>query len=179
MAGFDFGAAASELVRRFRIVNDTVMGGRSSSSLRVSGTGAFAVFSGTISLDGGGFAGCMAAVDPPFMLAAEGVCATVRGDGQRYKVVLQKAGGGRRGDGVSYQHDFVAGDEWRAVRLPFTAFRASWRGQSVSADQAGALHPANIAQLGLRLSLLTDSGTPNRTLREGDFRLDVKSVVPY
>ena len=180
-AGFAFGGrggGGERAVRRFRTVNDTVMGGRSSSSLRMSGEGTHAVFSGAISTDGGGFAGCSAATAGGGFGGARGVCATVRGDGQLYKVVLAEEGSGGRGGGVQYQCDFVAPrGEWRSLKLPFASFRPSWRGRQV--PDAKPLRPAAIAELGLRLSLLTDSGQPNRTLKEGAFRLDVQEVVPY
>jgi hypothetical protein len=143
----------------------------------MSGTGEYAVFSGSINLNGGGFAGQHVAVSGGslFSRRATGVSVAVRGDGQLYKVVLEEEGSGR--GGVSYQCDFVAPREWSTVRLPFAAFKPSWRGRTV--PEAGPIRPEAAGRIGLRLSLLADSGQPNKTLKEGAFRADVRAIAPY
>ena len=169
----DFAAGGGDAVRSFLPLNDEVMGGRSTSSLRMSSGGGHAVFSGRINTNGGGFAGCRARVAgaPP---STRGLSVCARGDGQLYKLVVEQDGGQ---GGVSYQSDFVAERDWSTVQLPLRSFRASWRGRPV--PQAPPLQPSAITRLGLRLSLLTDEGQPNRTLKEGVFRLDVRHIKPY
>ena len=170
---FAVGTGGPDTVRCFKSLDDGVMGGRSTSSFRMSSVSEHAVFSGRINTNGGGFAGCRARVAgaPP---STQGLSICARGDGQLYKLVIEQDGSQA---GVSYQSDFVAERDWCTVQLPLRSFRASWRGRPV--PQAPLLQPANITTLGLRLSLLTDNGEPNRGLKEGPFRLDIRYIKPY
>jgi len=167
---FDF-VAEPQAVQRWRAQDDRVMGGVTLSRL-APGAGS-AVFEGSVSLErNGGFASVRTEpFAPPLDLAAAaGVALLVRGDGRRYKLIL-------RDDESSGAVSFMAGFDTRpgeltVVRLPFDAFRATFRGRSV----AGTLRPQAITSLGLMLSKVEHDGVPNAAFAPGAFRLEVLAI---
>ena len=103
----------SDLDQPWAVVNDGVMGGRSSSTLRreEQGTG---VFEGHLSLENnGGFASVRTELSEGALEGASRLALRVRGDGKRYQLRLRP---GRRLDGVDYASAFetVAG-QWVIV----------------------------------------------------------------
>jgi len=155
---FDVPAA----VAGWSAIDDRVMGGRSHSALRHS-AGAYASFSGEVSLaQGGGFASVRSA---PQDLGAPGAGAyalDVRGDGKRYKLALRTDDGF---DGISYQAPFVApSGEFTTIRLPVSAFVATFRGRAFAS--APPLDPAQVRQVGLVIA----DGQP------GPFELELRMI---
>jgi NADH dehydrogenase [ubiquinone] 1 alpha subcomplex assembly factor 1 len=135
--------AQADEVREWGAVNDVVMGGVSSSSIRASGEGT-AVFSGEVSLENdGGFA-------------------SVRSrprDGKSYTLNLRTDDAF---DGVTWQAAFATrAGEWETVRIGFEELEPRWRGRVVR--DAGELAPGRVRTLGL---LISDK-------QEGPFRLEV------
>jgi NADH dehydrogenase [ubiquinone] 1 alpha subcomplex assembly factor 1 len=141
------------------VVNDGVMGGRSSSTIR-RGEAGTAVFEGDLSLENnGGFASVRAEVTGNAMAGAETVLLRVRGDGKRYQLRLRP---GRRFDGVAYGGSFeTVADEWVVVEFPIDSFQPTFRGYRPR--NTGPLDPATVEQIGL---MLTDK-------QVGSFRLEV------
>lgn len=150
----------------WRTINDTVMGGVSSSTFRTPGDG-IGVFAGHVSLENyGGFASVRSR--PKFRDLSEwqGVALRVRGDGRSYKLGLKTDASW---DSVIYQASFqtVAG-QWMEVRLPFnTCCAPSFRGQDV--PDAPALNPARIFQISLMIS----------EKQEGPFQLEIDWIAAY
>ncbi len=140
------------------VVNDGVMGGRSSSDMEISahGTGPFA---GRLSLENnGGFASVRTVVDSD-LSSFQALVFRVRGDGRTYRVRL-------RTDGIAYRAEFdTEPNEWITVALPFDRFVPTFRGY-VPRD-APPLNRTAIRQLGF---LIGDK-------RQGPFRLEVERVV--
>ena len=115
-----------EVVRTFRVINDGVMGGVSTSRLR-STDGAM-VFEGKVSLENsGGFASFRGPVRFPAKSTV--LLFTVRGDGRRYKVTLKPDDGSGT---PQYQAVFVAPREWQTLRFTPADFAASFRGRPVA-----------------------------------------------
>ena len=77
-----------------------------------------------------------------------------------------------------YQADFTPPDqhEWAELRLPFSAFIPSVRGQVVGPP--GSLRPDGIIGGGLMLSKLSADGRRNG-VQEGEFRLEIRAVRTY
>ncbi len=141
------------------IINDGVMGGRSTSSAETFGDGLR--FRGRLSLENnGGFASTRRSVDS-VSPAAVAVRLEVRGDGRRYQLRLRQHEGL---DGVAWRAFFETRDEWTVIDLPLSAFEPVFRGRPV--PDAGELVPGAIAQLGFMLA----DGQP------GDFTLDVRRL---
>jgi len=147
-----------EVVRAFRVVNDGVMGGVSTS--RLSAAAGAMLFDGTVSLENnGGFASFRGPVSFP---AGCGVLLlTVRGDGQRYKLTLKLDDGTNT---AQYQAAFVAPPEWQTLRFRPDDFAASFRGRAV---EAPAVRFVDVQQVGV---LISDK-------QAGAFRIEVKDIA--
>jgi monofunctional biosynthetic peptidoglycan transglycosylase len=143
----------------WQVVNDGVMGGRSSSTLQWTEEGTV-VFQGTVSLErGGGFASARAPVPQHDLSAFDGLALRLRGDGQRYKISLYNDAPPRS---VAYRTTFGTEDAaWQDIRLPFAAFTPSLRGRSV--PEAPPFDPSQVQALSL---LIADE-------QAGPFRLEV------
>jgi len=147
---------------RWTVVNDGVMGGRSTSDLELTEEGN-GLFSGFVSLENnGGFASVRATFQSMDLSEYEGVTLKVRGDGRRYQLRFRLDGSF---DGVAYQAEFdTTPGEWMEIDLPFQAFRPSFRGRIPRG--AGPLDPARIRQMGF---LIGDK-------KEGPFELEIAWV---
>ena len=147
---------------RWSIVNDDVMGGRSTSKMEYSDDGS-ALFTGFVSLENnGGFASTRAAFPSLNLSGYAGVILKVRGDGRRYQLRFRTDDAY---DGVAYRATFdTASGEWLELKLRFADFQASFRGSVLS--DVDPLDPAQIRQMGF---LIADK-------KEGPFRLEIAWV---
>ena len=149
--------SSPEVVRTFRVINDGVMGGVSTS--RLSSTAEAIVFEGEVSLDNnGGFASFRGPVRFPAQSAA--LLLTVRGDGKRYKLTLKLDDDGGTGQ---YQAAFVAPREWQTLRFVPADFAASFRGRPVAAP---LVRFADVQYFGL---LISDK-------QSGAFNVEMKDI---
>jgi len=113
--------------QRFRVINDGVMGGVSTS--RLVRTDDALRFEGEVSLENsGGFASFRGPAQLPD--GATALLLTVRGDGQRYKLTLKLDDSNAT---AQYQASFVAPRDWTTIRFATGDFSASFRGRQVSA----------------------------------------------
>ena len=158
--GVIYAAGAVDL--DWRVVNDTVMGGRSRSQWRTE-PGAFGIFEGILSLENnGGFASVRSSEVAPFSAEDDAILVRVRGDGRTYRLSVRSD---RVGWGVNYQHVFeTRADQWTEVALPLAEFTARWRGRLV--DSAPTLRALDVRSVGF---LLADKAP-------GPFRLDVAQI---
>ena len=150
---------------RWSVVNDDVMGGRSSSRVERTGEGSVR-FRGQVSLENnGGFASIRTDLGTLDLSDARGVALRVRGDDRRYQIRLRTTGPWSR---IWYRADFetVAG-EWLEIRSPFSEFEPTFRGRRP--PDAPPLDPSAIRQLGF---LIADK-------REGPFELEVSWIRAY
>lgn len=141
----------------WRIVNDGVMGGRSSSDFELS-EGLLRFF-GVLNTNGGGFASIRSAWTDFGLAPYTHIDLRVRGDGRTYTLLLRS-----KNSRISYRMDFstVAG-QWQELSLAITDFRASWRGRVLNQPP---IDPASIDQIGI---MLADG-------RDGGFTLEVDSL---
>jgi monofunctional biosynthetic peptidoglycan transglycosylase len=141
------------------IVNDGVMGGRSSSSTDVHEQGM--TFSGELSLENnGGFASTRRQLENP-PLGATGVRLQVRGDGRSYQLRLRHD---QRFDGVAWRHDFDTNGQWQELKFQFKDFIPVFRGYRVG--NAGPVVVEDLGQVGF---MLADK-------QPGSFKLQVKEI---
>ncbi|MGB1250461.1 MAG: CIA30 family protein [Candidatus Promineifilaceae bacterium] len=161
---YDFASQAT--TRRWFIVNDSVMGGVSTSAATLSEQNEL-VFSGTVSLDNyGGFASLRA---EPVVFETAGASALrmrVLGDGQTYHLQIRTD---NRIDGVAYDQPFTTLDgEWSEIILPVADFLPQFRGRVLRNEPE--LDPALIRSLGI---IITDK-------QVGPFKLlvDWISAIP-
>lgn len=149
--------SSSEAVQTFRVINDAVMGGVSTS--RLSSTGRAMVFEGDVSLvNNGGFASLRGPVRFPAGSAA--LLLTMRGDGQRYKLTLKLDDSTGT---AQYQAAFVAPREWQTLRFKPADFAASFRGRAVVAP---IVRLVEVQYAGL---LISDK-------QSGAFRIELKDI---
>lgn len=149
----------------WRSVNDGVMGGLSTGTLRRSNGGS-ALFEGSVSFENnGGFASVRTSIGEQDLSAYEGLEIRIRGDGHRYRLRLHDHA---RLDGIAFQADFHSGiGEWHDVGLQFGAFRPSFRGRTPA--DAPALDTRTIRQIGLMIA----------DRQEGSFRLEIAWIRAY
>ncbi len=159
-------AAAKDLIDfrtpdaiRWAIVNDGVMGGRSSSTLEPQGPGT-ALFHGFVSLENnGGFASVRALFDGLDLTGMDGLNLRVKGDGRSYELRLRTD---RNMDGVAYRAEFsTEPGAWQEVFIPFSAFQPSFRGRVPRG--APPLDLSSIRQMGF---LIGDK-------KQGPFELEI------
>jgi NADH dehydrogenase [ubiquinone] 1 alpha subcomplex assembly factor 1 len=115
----------------WRVVNDDVMGGVSTSTFQV--TNQTAIFRGAVSLENnGGFASvCTLPANLNLAEATEFVL-RVRGDGRQYKFTARM---NSNFDGALYQSSFATRKgEWQEIRLPFEKFVPTFRGRQLTAE---------------------------------------------
>lgn len=156
----DFGAESTS----WRSVDDSVMGGVSSSQMRLEDDAA--VFEGELSLDNnGGFASVRSGVLEHDLAGFEGVRLRVRGDGQKYQFRIRT---NSAFDGPSHQMTFeTEKDSWIEVDLPFSMFAAAYRGRQL--PDYPPIQPAEIETMGF---LIADK-------QEGGFRLQIDWIQAY
>ena len=141
-------------------IDDRVMGGVSRSQLRPD-TAGHAVFEGSLAQNGG-FASVRSTARAMGSPGAEACLVEVRGDNKQFKLSLFTDDGF---DTLNYQSSFApTGGDWQALRLPISAFRATFRGRDVPG--APALDPARIRQVGLMIA----------ARQAGPFALDIRSI---
>ncbi len=144
------------------IVNDGVMGGRSSARIEATDDGIR--FAGYLSLENnGGFSSTrhLLAEAPTGM---SGVRMKLRGDGRSYQLRLRQD---QRYDGVAWSAPFRTTGEWQTVEFRFADFEPVFRGRSVPG--AGAVDPAAVTQIGI---MLADK-------QEGPFALEISQLGFY
>jgi len=147
-------------ISAWRIVNDTVMGGVSTSSISRAGTEA--QFSGEVSVEhGGGFASVRAPEQRRDVSAADGFRVTVRGDGKTYKWTAYTHGGGA----ISYRLPFTPATDWQTLFLPFADLKPFRRGRHL--PSAPDFDPTSLRTFGV---LIGDK-------QAGPFRLDIRRVI--
>eukprot|EP00002_Diphylleia_rotans_P019851 TRINITY_DN3839_c0_g1_i13.p1 TRINITY_DN3839_c0_g1~~TRINITY_DN3839_c0_g1_i13.p1 ORF type:complete len:188 (+),score=34.03 TRINITY_DN3839_c0_g1_i13:59-622(+) len=159
--------------RRWETVNDVVMGGISRSAFDFTLDSqkdphtlhtAYAHFHGVVSLENnGGFASVRSPLVSHNLVAYDAIRISICGDGKRYKFRLRDD---HDLSGVSFQASFIApNNTWTEIDIPFSEFRASYRGRDVPNHPPLRLH--NICNYGF---LVADK-------QHGPFSLRVASIA--
>ena len=149
----------------WRSVNDTVMGGISTSGMTTSDAG-HALFAGNVSLaNNGGFAS-VRGPDFSYQLGKyEGIAVRVKGDGKTYKVGLRTD---ELFDGVFHQAIFpTLKGEWQEIQMPFTDFIPTYHGRRLSEDER--MRPEEIKSVSF---LISDK-------QKGPFQLEIDWIKAY
>jgi monofunctional biosynthetic peptidoglycan transglycosylase len=157
---FDF----SKSDKSWSNIDDTVMGGVSSSRMRVQEGSA--VFEGEVSLENnGGFASVRSGRITRELSGYEGVRLRVKGDGKKYQFRIRTT---TAYDGPSYQATFQAEKgAWVEIDLPFAGFAAAFRGRPL--PDYPALDPEKIATMGFLIA----------EKQAGPFHLEIGWIKAY
>ena len=150
-----------ETSKKWRIINDGVMGGLSTSKMTVENN--IAVFKGILSLkNNGGFASTRRMVDSTKLKGAKHIVLTVIGDGREYQFRVRP---NKRFDGVSFTYPFTTEkDKEMKVKIPVNALYATYRGYKLKKIKVPP--PEMFQQIGF---LLGDK-------KEGAFKLKIKAI---
>jgi len=156
-------------------IDDVVMGGVSQSNITISESGA--IFSGAVSTaNSGGFASIRTrSFEPPLNLSKyRGIELRVKGDGQRYKLILR---GESKWDGVGFSASFDTElERWTTVRIPFDQLVAGFRSKSIPNI---SLDSSQVYAFQLMLSKYEYDGGLNSRFTAGNFHLQIASISAY
>ncbi|OUW81557.1 MAG: hypothetical protein CBD74_08105 [Saprospirales bacterium TMED214] len=156
---FDF--VGRQALSKWQIVNDGVMGGRSSSRVDSGGDGSMR-FSGVLSLaNNGGFASTRSRGGNLGLKQGDTIILKVKGDGRKYTFNAYVP---RRRMAFSYRVEFkTVKDQWAEVRVPLDQLVATSFGRVV---RGASLNPAEVNSVGI---LLGDK-------KPGPFKILIKSI---
>jgi hypothetical protein len=122
---FDFNNDVA--TKGWRVVDDVVMGGRSSGNIELNEDG-HAHYFGSVSLENnGGFSSVRHRFETINTSDYSTVILRVKGDGKKYQFRLKTSSK----DYYSYVFSFPTSGEWETIEIPFTEFYPSWRGQKL------------------------------------------------
>ncbi len=174
---FNFQAATTNaLAQTWGAVDDVVMGGVSTSGLRL--LPGCARFTGTVSTaNSGGFASVRSRnFEPAFDLTDwQGVRLDVQGDGQRYKLILRNSA---NWDSLAYCASVdTEPNRWISIDVPFAALQPTFRARTQ--PTAPSLDASSICSFQLMLSKFEYDGAKNPHFQAGAFALDVRSIAAY
>ncbi|MEC7240142.1 MAG: CIA30 family protein [Myxococcota bacterium] len=165
LAGVLLGQGWSE--RDWVVVNDTVMGGVSSSAVEAHGEEGV-VFKGYLSLENnGGFTSARLDLGRPDWSAYDGLTVDLVGDGRKYLLTARTSDQRMRRIYYRYPVQTVAGERV-SITVPFEDFQAYAYGTRV--PQAPGLR-SQLSQLGTVGVMLADE-------RPGEFELQIVSMEP-
>lgn len=140
---FDFTNSAD--ATKWQIVNDGVMGGRSSGRAEITGQDEMR-FTGSLSLaNNGGFASVRSRPAKLSLQSGDAIEIRVRGDGRKYTFNLYVPS---RRMAFSHRVTFqTKANEWTVIRLPLDRFVATSFGRTVRAN----LNPPEVNSVGILL----------------------------
>ena len=142
---FDF--SDPNAVGQWQIVNDGVMGGRSTSQVAMADDGQMR-FAGNLSVENnGGFASVRSRPRELQLQTGDQIFLRVKGDGRRYTFNLYVP---QRRMAFSYRVEFqTRADEWLEVKLPLDRFVATSFGRVV---RGNSLDPKQVHAVGILLA---------------------------
>lgn len=117
---------------KWRIVNDDVMGGLSSSKARITDEGKI-IFTGNVSLDNnGGFASVRSPIKNYNFEKYSGLEIRIKGDGKIYSISMKETS---YFTGSFYKASFqTLKDEWITIKIPFSSFALYYFGREVRSN---------------------------------------------
>jgi hypothetical protein len=145
------------------LVNDDVMGGRSTSNAFWVDGERVIRFQGDLSLqNNGGFASLRGAVKPGYFSKAKNICIEVKGDGRQYQFRLRNS---YRFGSYAYVAEFeTQKNTWQKLCFDAASFTAQFRGRTL--NNIGPPDFDDIRQIGF---LIADK-------IEQRFKLDIRSI---
>jgi len=122
---FDFNVKSN--IDNWKIVDDGVMGGYSSSTFFVDASGN-GVFKGTVSLENnGGFCSVQHYPKPVSLKEKKIFSIRLKGDGKKYQFRVKS----KRSNYYSYIYVFQTTTDWQTIEIPITELYASFRGRTI------------------------------------------------
>lgn len=126
MVIFDFNTNSD--LSEWRVVDDTVMGGRSEGHLRLNSAG-HAVFHGDVSLENnGGFSSLRHRFSTKSVKGFETIKIRLKGDGKSYQFRVKS----NQYDRHSYIYHFQTTGDWETIEVPLSQMVPKFRGRSLN-----------------------------------------------
>ena len=123
---FDFNKKSN--LKNWSIVDDVVMGGRSSGSFSLSSDG-HGVFEGEVSLENnGGFSSVRYNFEKISIKDYTAISLKIKGDGKQYQFRIKSSSG----DYYSYIFNFLTTGEWQEITIPINQMYPSFRGRKLN-----------------------------------------------
>ncbi len=114
-------------IDNWRVVDDNVMGGISSSKFFVDASGN-GVFKGSVSLENnGGFCSVQHYPKPVSLKEKKVFSIRLKGDGKKYQFRVKS----ERSNYYSYIYEFQTTTDWQTIEIPITQLYASFRGRTI------------------------------------------------
>ena len=112
----------------WRVVDDNVMGGKSSSNITLSEDG-YGVFSGTVSLENnGGFSSVRHIFNPLEVTNQNKIYLKIKGDGKDYQLRIKD----NSKNYYSYIKTFSTSGVWQEIEIPLKEMYPSFRGRKLN-----------------------------------------------
>jgi hypothetical protein len=122
---FDFNKESD--IQNWIIVDDGVMGGRSSGTFKLNADG-HGVFEGNISLaNNGGFSSVRYRFEKTLVKEYTKIIIKLRGDGKEYQFRIRA----NSGDYYTYVAPFITSGEWEEIEIPLKDMYPSFRGRTL------------------------------------------------
>ena len=136
----------SKNLLNWKIVNDTVMGGRSDATLKLKNN-LYGIFNGYLSLQNNGGFSSIRAYYPPDLTNVKSITLRVKGDGRQYSFRVR----GNTSNWASYTHSFDTIDgEWIEKEMKIDNFYPVYRGYYL--NDMPLLSEIIIKEIGIMLS---------------------------
>ena len=122
---FDFNIKSN--IDNWKIVDDGVMGGYSSSKFFVDASG-YGVFKGSVSIENNG--GFCSVQHYPKSISLNGkkiFSIRLKGDGKKYQFRVKS----KRSNKYSYVYEFKTTTDWQTIEIPIIELYASFRGRTI------------------------------------------------
>jgi hypothetical protein len=115
-------------VKNWITINDTVMGGKSYSKVKLDSDGN-GVFEGHVSLkNNGGFSSARLNMDKKLINSHTKVSLHVKGDGKTYQFRIRA----NSGDYFSYTTNFQTSGKWENIEIPLISMKPTYRGKTLN-----------------------------------------------
>jgi NADH dehydrogenase [ubiquinone] 1 alpha subcomplex assembly factor 1 len=122
---FDFNKSSN--IKNWIVIDDVVMGGKSSGSFKLNSDG-YGVFVGDISLENnGGFSSVRYRFEKILINKSTKISIIIRGDGKKYQLRIKS----NSGDYYSYISPFSTTGEWQEIEIPLKDMYPSFRGRKL------------------------------------------------
>ena len=138
---FDFSKSSG--TEKWFIVDDVVMGGRSSGTFKLNADG-HGVFAGAVSLENnGGFSSVRYKFDQKLIKGAKKVILKVKGDGKKYQFRVKT----NSSDYYSYTSTFSTTGDWQEIEIRLEDMYPTFRGRKLDQPNFSSDHMEEVAFL--------------------------------
>lgn len=154
-----FQFSKSESLKDWIVINDSIMGGLSESTLKIGGQGNGCFRGKTILQNGAGFCSTRYICDLDDVHHCRSVRIKVKGDGKYYQCRMIA----NREDHHQYSYGFDTDGSWQVIDIPFSQFRPVFRGKMLDIPK---FDRQSLKEIGF---LIADK-------QDGAFRLEIGSI---